>query len=54
MRVYPVTTHWSVPNEAWKSRPMVGRAMPMTVASMAAMLEPSTVAAITHRPAPER
>src|SRR5580658_6271414 len=29
---------------------MVGSAMPTTVASMAAMPEPSTVAAITHRP----
>ncbi len=49
-----MTTHCKVPNEAWKSRPMVGRAMPITVASMAAMPDPSTVAAITHRPAPER
>ena len=29
---------------------MVGRAMPTTVASMAAMPEPSTVAVTTHRP----
>ena len=35
---------------AWKSRPMAGRAMPTTVASSAAMPEPSTVAATTQRP----
>src|SRR3984957_6471334 len=35
---------------AWKSRPIAGRAMPTTVASRAAMPDPSTVAAITHRP----
>ena len=33
-------------------RPMVGRAMPTTVASMLAMAEPSTVAATTQRPRP--
>ncbi len=35
---------------AWKSRPMAGSAMPTTVASRAAMPEPSTVAVIVHRP----
>ena len=35
---------------ALKSRPMAGRAMPTTVASSAAMPEPSTVAATTQRP----
>ena len=35
---------------AWKSRPMAGSAMPTTVASSAAMPEPSTVAATTQRP----
>ncbi len=35
---------------AWKSRPMAGSAMPTTVASRAAMPEPSTVAATTQRP----
>ncbi len=54
VRVYPVTTHCRVPRVAWKSRPIVGRAMPMTVASMAAMPDPRTVAAMTHRPADER
>jgi len=38
--------------EARKSRAIAGSAMPTTVASSAAMPEPSTVAAITHRPAP--
>ena len=35
---------------AWKSRPMAGSAMPTTVASSAAMPEPSTVAVTTQRP----
>ena len=48
--MYPVTTHWRVESGAWNWRPMLGRAMPTTVPSMAAMPEPSTVAAITHRP----
>ena len=34
----------------WKFRPMAGSAMPTTVASRAAMPEPSTVAATTQRP----
>ena len=50
-RVYPVTTHWRVPSGAWNWRPMVGRAIPTTVASIEAMPDPSTVAPITHRPA---
>jgi hypothetical protein len=36
-----------------KSRPMVGRAMLTTVASSAAIPEPSTVMASTHRPGVE-
>src|SRR5665213_3484516 len=52
--VYPLTTHWSWAIEAWNSRPMVGSAIPTTVASTEAIPEPSTVAAITHRPAPDR
>jgi NAD(P)-dependent dehydrogenase (short-subunit alcohol dehydrogenase family) len=35
-----------------KSRPMAGKAMPTTVASMEAMAEPSTVASSTNRPGP--
>ena len=35
---------------ASKFRPMVGSAIPTTVASIMAMPEPSTVAAMTHRP----
>src|ERR1700751_4896918 len=35
---------------AWKSRPIAGSAMPTTVASSAAMPDPSTVAASTQRP----
>jgi hypothetical protein len=38
--------------DAWKSRPMAGSAMPTTVASRAAIPEPSTVAASTQRPLP--
>src|SRR6185312_15699039 len=38
--------------EAWKSRAIAGSAMPTTVASSAAMPDPSTVAASTHRPVP--
>src|SRR5215831_20864592 len=37
---------------AWKSRPIAGSAMPTTVASSAAMPDPSTVAASTQRPLP--
>jgi hypothetical protein len=37
--------------EAWKSRPIAGSAMPTTVASSAAIPEPSTVAVSTQRPA---
>lgn len=36
--------------EAWKSRPIAGSAMPTTVASSAAMPDPSTVAVSTQRP----
>ena len=36
--------------EAWKSLPIAGSAMPTTVASSAAMPDPSTVAASTQRP----
>ena len=53
-RVYPFTTHWSWATRAWNSRPMVGRAMPTTVASTDAMPDPSTVAATTQRPARDR
>jgi len=49
--VYPVTTHCSDPNYEWNSRPMVGSAIPTTVASMAAMPDPSTVATMTQRAA---
>ncbi len=52
VRVYAVTTHCNVARPVWNSRPMVGRAMPTTVASIEAMPEPSTVAASTHRPGP--
>ncbi len=52
MSEYPVTTHCRVPTPPWKSRPMEGSAMPTTVASSRAMLEPSTVAARTQRPRP--
>src|SRR6516162_8455279 len=37
----------------WKSRPMAGRAMLTTVASSAAIPEPSTVIASTQRPGAE-
>src|SRR5205807_3559965 len=37
---------------AWNSRPIVGCAMPTTVASSIAIALPSTVAASTHRPRP--
>jgi hypothetical protein len=37
----------------WKSRPMVGRAMLTTVASSAAIPEPSTVITSTQRPGAE-
>src|ERR1700744_764541 len=36
--------------EAWKSRPIAGSAIPTTVASSAAMPDPSTVAVSTQRP----
>ena len=42
---YPVTTHCRAPSEAWNERLMGGRAMPTTVASMAATPLPSTAAA---------
>src|SRR5262245_2229738 len=48
--VYAVTTHCSVARPLWKFRPIAGSAMPTTVASIAAIPEPSTVAAITQRP----
>ena len=48
--MYASTTHWTLVTPVWKSRPMAGSAMPTTVASRAAMPEPSTVAATTHRP----
>jgi hypothetical protein len=48
--VYASTTHWTLVTPAWKFRPMAGSAMPTTVASSAAMPEPSTVAATTQRP----
>jgi hypothetical protein len=53
VKVYPVTTHWRTPKDVWNSRPIVGRAIPTTVESMAAIPDPRTVAAITHRPAVE-
>ena len=49
--VYAVTTHCRLAMLEWKSRPMTGSAMPTTVASIAAIDEPSTVASSTHRPA---
>jgi hypothetical protein len=50
VRVYAVTTHCSAASPVLKSRPMAGKAMPTTVASIEAMADPRTVAARTHRP----
>src|SRR5215471_14668084 len=50
--VYPSTTHCMLETWAWKSLPIAGSAMPTTVASSAAIPDPSTVAASTHRPVP--
>ena len=52
VRVYALTTHCRVAMPVPKSRPIAGNAMPTTVASMATMADPSTVAASTHRPGP--
>ena len=46
-----MTVHCSPPSEAPKYRPIVGSATLTTVASSMAMLEPSTVASSTQRPA---
>ena len=46
----PSTTHCRLATPTWKSRPIGGSAMPTTVASRAAMPEPSTVA--DQHPAP--
>jgi len=43
-----------VPSCACIVRPMVGSAIPTTVASMAATPDPITVAAMTHRPGADR
>jgi hypothetical protein len=43
-------THCRAATPVWKSRPIVGRAMLTTVASSAAIPEPSTLTASTHRP----
>ncbi len=51
--MYPLTTHWRPPKDAWNSLPIVGSAMPTTVASIEAIPEPSTVATITQRPVDE-
>ena len=48
--MYASTTHCTLFTPVWKSRPMAGSAIPTTVASRAAMPEPSTVAASTQRP----
>ncbi len=45
-----MTTHWSGPSPLWKSLPMVGRAIPTTVASIIATPDPRVVAATTHLP----
>ncbi|MDF9811238.1 hypothetical protein M2266_000469 [Streptomyces sp. SPB162] len=49
--VYAVTAHCRVPNPAPKSRPIAGRAMLTTVASIPASADPRMEAASTHRPA---
>ena len=50
---YPVTTRCRAATPALRSWPIAGSAMATTVASIAAMPDPSTDAAITQRPAAE-
>ena len=47
-----MTTHCSAVRPAPKSRPMAGKAIPTTVASMEVIADPSTVTTSTQRPGP--